>query len=192
MKYTKTIRASKKSSAPQSVKASSRFARKAVKADEEIDEIEEVEDIAPTDEGPVNDEPTVDVEEAASTLLFEAEDVGELLAEATGNDVVVEVDDEGEGSVTFTVGTEEFVVTPEGDEEVVESSSRVRRARRVSASKRAMASRRAMAARRAQAARRVSASRRASATRPSAARRVSASRRASAARRASARRTVRK
>lgn len=164
MKYTKTIRANKKSSAPRSVRASSRMAKRAVKADEEIEEIVE----APVDDMPADapaEEPIVDVEEAASTLLFEAEDVGELLAEATGEDVEVTVDDEGEGSVTFAVGGEEYVVTPDGDEEILEASSRVRRGRRVAASRRAMASRRASATRRASASRRVSASRRASATR---------------------------
>jgi hypothetical protein len=43
MKYTKTIRASKKSSAPRSVKASAR-ARRAVKAEDEIEKIDEVKE----------------------------------------------------------------------------------------------------------------------------------------------------
>lgn len=138
MKYTKTIRASKSTavSRKSAVKASSRVTRKAVKADDEIIEDEIIDEEIPADEAPVDDAPAdgeVFVEDEASTLLFEAEDVAELVAEITEQDVEVTVDDEAD-SVTFAVGDDEYVITPEGDEEIVESSSRVRRARKVSAS----------------------------------------------------------
>ncbi len=161
MKYTKSIRASRRvrpATRPVSASRAS-LRRRAVKADEEIEEIEAPVEDAPIDAGGVN----VDAE--ASELLFEAEDVAELIAEVSGQPVDVTAD---EDEVIFTVGEDEYTVTPEGDEEIVEESRRVRRARSVKAGR---AVRRPMA-------RRVSASRRASATR-----RVSASRRVSATRR---------
>lgn len=65
----------------------------------------------------------VNVEETASDLLFEAEDVAELVAEVTGEPVEVSVD---EDEVVFTVGEDEYTVTAEGDEEEVESSIKPR------------------------------------------------------------------
>ena len=56
----------------------------------------------------------------ASDLLFEAEDVAELVAEVTGEPVEVTADDSG-NSVTFAVGENEFTVEAEGDEEVLEA-----------------------------------------------------------------------
>lgn len=187
MKYTKSIRASRNVRPTRRPVRASRAAlrRRAIKADEEIADIE-----APVEDIPAEGE--VSVDEAASELLFEAEDVAELVSEVSGMPVDVTVD---EDEVTFTVGDDTFTVTPEGDEEIVEESKRVRRsarsvkagrrisarrpmARRVSASRRAMATRRVSAARRAPSARRVSAARR-----PSATRRVSAARRVSATRR---------
>lgn len=77
----------------------------------------------------------VEVPAEATDLLFEAEDVAQLLAEATGEDVSVEVDDD---AVEFTVGDQVLTAEAEGDEEVVESSTRVvksrKSARRVTAS----------------------------------------------------------
>lgn len=66
----------------------------------------------------------VDIEVApeATDILFEAEDVAELLAEVT--EQVVEVNVDGE-DVIFNVGEDEFVVTPDGDEEIVETSRKV-------------------------------------------------------------------
>lgn len=74
------------------------------------------------------------VEPEATDLLFETEDVADILAEATGEDVAVSSDPETE-AVTFDVGGEQYEVTPEGDEEILES--RNVRGRRVSASRRA-------------------------------------------------------
>ena len=146
MKYTKTIRASKSASVSRrsAIKASSRArARRAVRADDEIIEDEIIDEEIPADaEGG-----EVFVDDAASTLLFEAEDVAELVAEITAQDVDVTVDDEAD-SVTFAVGGEEYTVTPEGDEEVVESSTRRIRSRRVAASRARRAGRRVSASRR--------------------------------------------
>lgn len=64
----------------------------------------------------------VDVE--ATDLVFEAEDVAELVAEITGEDVEVTADDT---SVEFTVGDDVYTVEAEGDEEIVEMSTRVLR-----------------------------------------------------------------
>ena len=75
----------------------------------------------------------VEVPEEASDLLFEAEDVAELLAEVT--EEVVEVNVDGE-DVVFSVGEDEYTVSPEGDEEVVESSRRIRGKRSVRANRR--------------------------------------------------------
>lgn len=127
MKYTKTVRASKKvePSAKRPVRASRRF----IRSDEDIEDIQ-VDDIdveeAPVDEAPIEEE-TFEEE-----ILFEAADVAEVLAEVTGEPVDYTVDDETT-EVTFTVGDDEITVTPEGDEEVVEESTRVR-GRKIAAS----------------------------------------------------------
>lgn len=120
MKYTKTVRASKK--VAPSTKRPIRANRKMIRSDEEIDA--EVIDEQPVEEGFVEDAPIED-EAVQEELLFEAEDVAQLLAEYSGEPVDYTVDDETT-EVTFTVGDEELTVTPEGDEEVVEQSTRVR------------------------------------------------------------------
>ena len=89
----------------------------------------------------------VEVAPEAAELLFEAEDVAELVAEITEEVVDVAVDGE---DVIFSVGEDEFVVTPDEDIEEVESSRKVGR-RAVRASRRP--------ARRSSRARRVAASR---------------------------------
>lgn len=78
--------------------------------------------VAAAEEVEVKDEVEVDVAPEATDILFEAEDVAELLAEVT--DEVVEVSVDGE-DIIFSVGEDEFTVTPDGDEELVESSTRV-------------------------------------------------------------------
>ena len=177
MKYTKSIRASRNVRPARRVSASrAALQRKAIKADDEIEELPPVEDTAP--EGPAE----VNVDAEASELLFEADDVAELIAEVTGEAVDVTVD---EDQVVFAVGEDEFTVTPEGDEEIVEESKRMRRSARSVKAGRAM--RRPMARRpmpsRVSASRRMAARRVAAARRPSTARKVSASRRVSATRR---------
>ena len=140
MKTTRSIRASRNvRPATRPVRASrAALRRRAIKADEEFDDIEEIEDM-PVDDMPIEDEvieeeAEVTVDEEASELLFEAEDVAELVAEVSGLPVDVTVD---EDAVTFTVGDDEFTVTPDGDEEIVEQSTRVRKsAKTVAASKR--------------------------------------------------------
>lgn len=112
----------KKTSKKSAIKASNiRRARKAIKADEEIEE-------------EVIEEPAVDVEPEASDLLFEAEDVAELIAEVTGDDVAVTAEDD---IVTFEVGEDEFTVSAEGDEEILESTRKpLKNKKTVKASKR--------------------------------------------------------
>ena len=75
------------------------------------------------------------IEPEATDLLFEAEDVAELVAEVTGMPVEVSVE---EDSVTFAVGDDEFIVEAEGDEEILEAATNkvMRGKRTVSASTR--------------------------------------------------------
>jgi hypothetical protein len=129
MKYTKTVRASRNlRTAPRAIRAS----RRRIRAGEDIEDVEV-------------DAPVEDASVEESELLFEAEDVAELIAEITEQPVDVTTDTDTD-EVVFTVGEDEYTITPEGDEEVVEESRKIRSARKVSASRRA--------------ARRVSASRR--------------------------------
>lgn len=81
---------------------------KKIMADTEMDIEEETEA-----------EVTVDPE--VSELLFEAEDVAELVAEVTGSPVDVSADGD---TIVFEVNGDEFKVEAEGDEEIVESSTR--------------------------------------------------------------------
>lgn len=76
-----------------------------------------------------------EIADEATDLLFEAEDVAQLISEITGEDVNVQPSEDGE-SVDFTVGDEVYTVQAEGDEELVESSSRIAsKKRNVSASR---------------------------------------------------------
>ena len=167
MKYTKTIRASRNvRPATRPVRASrAALRRRAIKADVDLGEedIDEIDDL-PMDDMPMDDMPAegadVNIDEAASELLFEAEDVAELVSEVSGLPVDVTVD---EDEVTFTVGDDTFTVTPEGDEEIVEESTRMRRSVRSVRAGRALSARRPAARR--PAARKVAASRKVSATR---------------------------
>lgn len=98
--------------------------KKRIVADEEIiDDTtvaeEEFDDGEGFEEEEVTEEAEVTVDPEATELLFQAEDVAELVAEVTGMPVEVTVD---EDSVKFAVGDDEFTVEPEGDEEVVESA----------------------------------------------------------------------
>lgn len=68
----------------------------------------------------------------AADLLFEPEDVAELVAEITGEDVTVEADGT---AVTFEVGEETYTCEAEEDIEEVESSTRVRGRKPVKASR---------------------------------------------------------
>lgn len=135
MKYTKTVRASKK--VAPSTKRPIRANRKMVCSDEEIEDIE-IEDIDDEDFDDKDIEEDVGVEDEVEEsfeeeILFEASDVAEVLAEVTGEPVDYTVDDETT-EVTFTVGDDEITITPDGDEEVVEESTRVR-GRKIAASK---------------------------------------------------------
>lgn len=66
-----------------------------------------------------NEEAEVVVAPEVTELLFETEDVAELVAEITGKDVEVEAD---EDSISFTVGDSVYTVEADGDEEIVETS----------------------------------------------------------------------
>lgn len=91
--------------------------RSKVTANEELDmEMDDtvVEDV----EGEGDADVVVDPE--ASDLLFEAEDVAELVAEVTGETVEVTVDDD---FVEFAVGDDVFTVEAEGDEEILEAAT---------------------------------------------------------------------
>ena len=105
----------KPTSVKASIKAENRKVRRAVRASEE----EEV-----MDEEIIDDEvesALVEVAPEASDLLFEAEDVAELVAEITGQEVSVTAEDD---VVTFEVGDDSFAVEAEGDEEILESTRR--------------------------------------------------------------------
>ena len=114
-----------------------------VMADEEFEDVNDVE---------VVDDATVDVAPEASELLFEVQDVAELIAEVTEKPVEVTAD---EDTVVFSVDGTEFTVEADGAEEVLES--RKVRGRSVKASR---------GLRGAKPARRVSASRRMPARKP--------------------------
>lgn len=110
----------------KSVKAScvTRKPLKAVKADEEVEEAP----VAPEDP----EAPETEVAPEATELLFETEDVAQLLAEVTDEDVTVDVDDDTD-EIVFTVADEEYTVAPDGEEELLEASTRIMGKKRVSA-----------------------------------------------------------
>ena len=74
--------------------------------------------IVADDELDVMDTGSAEVAPEATDLLFEAQDVADLVAEVTGEDVEVSVDDESD-EVTFAVGEYEYTVTPDDDVEVL-------------------------------------------------------------------------
>lgn len=61
----------------------------------------------------------VDVEPAAAEMLFEAEDVADILAEVTGQPITVEVADDASQCV-IGVGDDEFTIDAEDAEEINE------------------------------------------------------------------------
>lgn len=69
----------------------------------------------------------VSVAPEATELVFEAEDVAELVAEVTSQDVEVVAD---EDAVTFTVGDMDYTVEADGQEEVMEATRRPLRGKR--------------------------------------------------------------
>ena len=84
-------------------------------------------------------EEEIEIAPEATELLFETEDVAEIVAEFTGEDVEVEVSEDG---VEFTVGEDTITVEPEGDEEILEAATRVRGKKAVKASTRAQSTKR--------------------------------------------------
>ena len=111
----------KRVSKKTAIKASSkRMGRRVIRANDDI--VDDTNEEAVVDEDVAN----IDIADEATHLLFEAEDVAELLAEVSGEDVAVTAD---EDAVTFEVGDDVYTVEAEGDEEILEST-RVNRAGR--------------------------------------------------------------
>ena len=97
--------------------------RKVTAAEDVVDDIDDIDDM-----GDMGDMGEISIEPEATDLLFEAEDVAELLAEVTGSPVDVSAD----GSVvSFHIGDETYTIEAEGDEEIVESSTRIMSSKRI-------------------------------------------------------------
>ena len=90
-----------------------------VKKPSNMNKIRAAEEIKPTPEV------EVEVTPQAGEFLFETEDVAELLAEVTEEEVIADINPD-EDTIVFTVGDEEYIVEPEGNEEVLEASTKVR------------------------------------------------------------------
>lgn len=91
---------------------------------------------------PVVAEETLNVEmdmpeepmDAPTELLFEATDVADLIAEITGEEVEMDMDDD---VVVYRVGEDEYTIEPEGDEEILEAVRKpLKNKRTVAANKR--------------------------------------------------------
>ncbi len=75
-----------------------------------------------------------DFAEEVSDFVFDTNDVAELVADVTGEDVEVGVSEDGE-SVEFSVGDEVFICSGELSDEPIKSASKIGcRKKRVSAS----------------------------------------------------------
>lgn len=101
-----------------------RHTKRTVKANEDIMDPNVVEEEVVEEEvvdGEGEGEAEVIVDPEATDLLFEAEDVAELLAEVTGETVEVEVTDD---AVEFAIGEDVYTVEAEGDEEVLEAATK--------------------------------------------------------------------
>lgn len=108
-----------------SIKASTRAirSRRAIKAGEEFED--EMIDDAPVVDDVEDEVEDVEIAPEATELLFEVEDVAELVAEVTGEDVTVDAD---ENVVEFTIGDDEvYTVEPDDDAELVESAKSCRK-----------------------------------------------------------------
>lgn len=99
-----------------------RHTKRTVKANEDIMDPNVVEDEVVEEEVVDGEgEAEVIVDPEATDLLFEAEDVAELLAEVTGETVEVEVTDD---AVEFAIGEDVYTVEAEGDEEILEAATK--------------------------------------------------------------------
>ena len=90
--------------------------------------VKSAEEIMEAPEGTMEDQ-DVEVAPEATELLFETEDVAQLLAEVTDSEVTVDVDDEAD-QIVFTVDGDEYAVEPEGTEEILEASRKVLRGKK--------------------------------------------------------------
>lgn len=98
---------------PTSIKASRKVTRRIVRASQRGRVMAAEDEIDDTVDKSVN------VNDGAEDLLFETDDVAQLVAEVTQQPVDVEVSDDG-SSVDFTVGEDTFTVEPDDDTEVLE------------------------------------------------------------------------
>lgn len=139
----------KKYTVKPSIQASKKVTRRVVRASQQIKADEDVEDVDDTTPEVVEDttpdvtEDTnedVDVAPEASDLLFETDDVAQLVADVTQQPVDVEVNDEDD-SVDFTVGDDVYTVTADDADEIVECYH-PKRSSKVSASKKVSSKRR--------------------------------------------------
>lgn len=112
------MRIVKKPSSKVNANTNPRMNRRRIRAAEE-DVATETQ--APEETSAPDTEELVDVTPEATELLFETEDVAQLLAEVTDSEVAVDVDDDTD-EITFTVNDTPYVVEPEGDEEVLEAT----------------------------------------------------------------------
>lgn len=92
-------------------------------ADEAAAQAQEPE-VQDTEEASAEEAQDVEVAPEATDIVFETNDVADLLAEVTGEDVVADAAEDGSG-VTFTIGDDEYTVEPDGDEEILESSRKM-------------------------------------------------------------------
>ena len=104
--------------------------KRRIVAEDEFDDVQTTPDAGADT---IDDEGSVSIDPEATDLLFETDDVAQVIAEVTGEDVDVTVDDES-GEVEFGVGDNVFTVTPEEDTEVLESR-RIPRAKKKCESK---------------------------------------------------------
>lgn len=100
---------------------STRPARRRVTAGEEIEKEYIEKEYVDEDREYEEEYEDVVVDPSATELVFETEDVAQLIAEVTGETVEVEAD---EDEVVFTVGDADYTVEPEGDEEILETSKK--------------------------------------------------------------------
>ena len=96
--------------------------RRRIRAGEEVDTT--VETVAPED----------------TEVLFEVQDVAELLSEVTDKEVETSTNEDGD--VVFSIGDDDYTVTPEEDAEILESSRKQLRGKRTVRASRNIPSRR--------------------------------------------------
>lgn len=132
----------KKYTVKPSIKASKKVTRRVVRASQQIkaDEDLDTEDVDNTPDVEEDVDTDVDVAPEAADLLFETDDVAQLVADVTQQPVDVEVSDDN-NSVDFTVGDDVYTVESDDSDEIVEcyhpkKSAKVAASKRVGSKKR--------------------------------------------------------